>query len=359
LSSYKNIHRHFRINGLHLAKSDLYVLAHDFTKNGNSHQKSIGIFISNWLDGKATITLQTSGTTGKPKQICVSKQAMVDSALATGYFFGLKPKNKALCCLPLDFIAGKMMLIRAFTLGLDLDIVEPNSKPLQNIQKKYDFVAMTPMQAQNSIEKLHRIKKLILGGSKVSKSLEEQLKKIQTKIYETYASTETLTHIAARKIGEKSFKLLPNISISLNQRDCLVIDAPRISNQKIITNDLVKIISKNEFVWLGRIDNVINSGGVKLFPEKMEDRLADKIPHRFFLGGISDSILGEKLVLIIEYEKYKLPENIFDDLEKYEKPKEIFFVPKFIQTENGKIKRKEIFFTHQKFNTSQKLRLFI
>jgi len=342
LSSYKNIHHHFRLNGLPLTKNDLSVLAYDFIKNGNSYQKSIGVFLSDWLDTNKTITLQTSGTTGKPKQICISKQAMVDSALATGDFFGLKPKNKALCCLPVDFIAGKMMLVRAFTLGLELDTVEPNSNPLQDIQEKYDFVAMTPMQAQNSIEKLHRIKKVIIGGSKVGKSLEEQLKKIQTKIYETYASTETITHIAARKIGEKSFKLLPNISISLDQRDCLVIDAPRISNQKIITNDLVRIISKNEFMWLGRIDNVVNSGGIKLFPEKIEARLMDKIPHRFFIGGISDPILGEKLVLIIEYEKYKLSENIFDDLEKYEKPKEIFFVPKFIQTESGKIKRKEI-----------------
>jgi len=342
LSSYKNIHRHFRLNGLPLAKNDPSALAYDFIKNGNSYQKSIGVFLSNWLDTNKIITLQTSGTTGKPKQICISKQAMVDSALATGDFFGLKPKNKALCCLPVDFIAGKMMLVRAFTLGLELNTVEPNSNPLQDIQQKYDFVAMTPMQAQNSIEKLHRIKKVILGGSKVSEPLEEQLKKIQTKIYETYASTETITHIAARKIGEKSFKLLPNISISLDQRDCLVIDAPRISNQKIITNDLVKIISKNEFMWLGRIDNVVNSGGIKLFPEKIEARLMDKIPHRFFIGGLSDRILGEKLVLIIEYEKYKLPENIFDDLEKYEKPKEIFFVPKFIQTESGKIKRKEI-----------------
>jgi len=341
MSSYQNIHNHFGLNGTRLTRTDLLDIAHGFIRNGKCHEKSFGLFVLNWLDRNTKITLQTSGTTGKPKQICVSKQAMVDSAVATGDFFGLKPKNTALCCLPLDFIAGKMMLVRAFILGLELDLIAPNSKPLKNTEKKYDFVAMTPMQAKNSIEKLHQVKNLILGGSKVSKSLEEQLKQIKTKIYETYASTETLTHIAVRKIGENFFKLLPNISISLDRRDCLVIDIPRISDQKIITNDLVEIISRNEFVWLGRIDNVVNSGGIKLFPEKIESRLVDKIPHRFFLGGIPDLVLGEKLVLVIESNKYKLPANTFDDLEKYETPKKKFFVPKFIQTVNGKINRKE------------------
>jgi len=342
MSSYQNIHEDFRLNGTFFSKNDICKIAYEFVKNEKSHKKSFGSFVLDWFDKNRKITLQTSGTTGKPKNIRITKQAMVDSALATGDFFELKSKNTALCCLPLDFIAGKMMLVRAFILGLELDLIEPSSKPLQNTQKKYDFVAMTPMQAQNSIEKLHLVKKLILGGSKVSKSLEAQLKQIKTKTYETYASTETLTHIAARKISENSFKLLPNISISLDNRSCLMIDAPRISNQKIITNDLVEIISENEFVWLGRIDNVVNSGGIKLFPEKIEIRLADKIPYRFFLGGIPDAVLGEKLVLVIEANKYELSENIFDDLKKYEIPKKIFFISKFNQTVNGKIKRKEI-----------------
>jgi len=340
--SYKNIHNHFRLNGSHLTATYLLDLACDFIKDGKPYQKSFGKFVLDWFDQNTTITIQTSGTTGTPKQICVSKQAMIDSALATGDFFELKPKNIALCCLPLNFIAGKMMIVRAFVLGLQIDLVDPSSNPLQNIQKIYDFVAMTPMQVQSSIEKLQFVRKLIIGGSKVSDKLEEQLKKIPTEIYETYASTETLSHIAVRKIGEKSFKLLPDISISLDKRGCLVIDATRISDQKIITNDLVEIISKDEFVWLSRIDNVVNSGGIKIFPEKIESRLADKIPYRFFLGGISDPVLGEKLVLVIEANKYELTENIFDDLEKYERPKEILFIPEFLQTESGKIKRKEI-----------------
>lgn len=340
--TYKNIHNHFRLNGHHFTKDDISVLAYEFIKEGNESEKYLGLFILDWFDENPEITLQTSGTTGKPKEIIVPKQAMIDSALATGDFFGLEPKNTALCCLPVNFIAGKMMLVRALILGLDMDFAEANSAPLKNSDKEYDFVAMTPMQVENSLDKLHLIKKLIIGGSKISRSLEEKLREIPTEIYETYASTETLTHIAARKIGEETFKLLPDISISLDERECLVINASRISKDKIVTNDLTELKSENEFVWLGRIDNVVNSGGIKLFPEKIEPQLAGKIPHRFFLGGIPDSVLGEKLVLVIESEKYDFDTSVFDELDKYEKPKEIFFVSKFIETESGKIKRNEV-----------------
>lgn len=342
MNSYKNIHPQFRLNGFRLTKDELCKATFDLIKEGSSYEKTIGLFISEWLDNSPEITLQTSGTTGKSKKITFQKQAMVDSALATGNFFELKPEDTALCCLPVNFIAGKMMLVRAFVLGLNLDIVEPDSCPLKNIGKKYSFCAMTPMQVKNSIGKLHFIEKLIIGGSKLNSDLEKKLVNLPVKSYETYASTETLTHIAARKIGDKNFKLLPDIAISTDQRGCLVIDAPRISNQKITTNDLVELKSEREFLWLGRFDNVINSGGIKLFPEKIEALLAEKIPYRFFIGGISDSSLGEKSVLVIESEKYELPPDVFNHLDKYEKPKEIIFVPEFFETETGKIKRNDV-----------------
>src|SRR5690554_2997167 len=340
--NYKNVHNDFRLNGYHLTGEDMCRIAYNYIKDGTSYEKPLGLFILDWFDESPKITLQTSGTTGKPKNIVVAKQAMVNSALATGDFFELQPKDKALCCLPINFIAGKMMLVRAFVLGLDMDFEEPNAQPLQDIDTKYDFVAMTPMQVENSIEKLHLVRKLIIGGSKVSTALEKKLSEIPTEIYETYASTETLTHIAARRIGDEHFKLLPNISISLDHRDCLVIDAPRISAEKIITNDLVELKSENEFLWLGRIDNVVNSGGIKIFPEEIEPQLTDKIPHRFFLGGIPDSVLGEKLILVIESEAYAINPEIFEELDKYERPKEVFFISKFAQTESGKIKRNDI-----------------
>ena len=176
----------------------------------------------------------------------------------------------------------------------------------------------------------------------MSHALESQLFKLKTKVYETYGMTETITHIAAKPIGEKAFSVLPNIKIAKDDRDCLVIDAPHVSNKVIVTNDLIELVGENQFVFFGRIDNIINSGGVKLIPEKIEEKLATKIHSRFFVAGVKDADLGEKLVLIIEGENQTFEDTIFDGLDKYEKPKEVFFVAKFTETENGKIKRKEI-----------------
>jgi O-succinylbenzoic acid--CoA ligase len=201
---------------------------------------------------------------------------------------------------------------------------------------------MVPLQAQNSLAELKNVKKMIVGGAKMGKSLEKSLSKLSVKGYETYGMTETITHIAAKKIGDKAFSVLPNIKISQDERNCLVIDAPNISDETIVTNDLVELVNENEFVFLGRIDNVINSGGIKLIPEQIEEKLSNKIQSRFFVTGVQDATLGEKLVLIIEGEKQPLDETIFDGLDKYEKPKEVFYVSKFIETQNGKIKRKEI-----------------
>lgn len=340
--SYKNVHNHFRINGQYFTKKNMLLLGSEFIKDGNHFEKAFGLFVLDWFDKSDTIRLRTSGTTGEPKEIQVLKQAMVDSALATGDFFNLQPKDKALCCLPIDFIAGKMMIVRAFILGLDMDFIAPTAYPLENIKTEYDFCAMTPMQVENSTNQLQHIKKLIIGGSQLPYSLEQKLKNCSTLSYETYASTETLTHIAARKVGDKNFKLLPNISIALDNRGCLVIDAPRISSHKIVTNDLVDIHSETEFNWIGRIDNVVNSGGIKLFPEKIEAELNGKIPHRYFVGGVADTLLGEKLVLFIEATKYELPTIIFEGLDNYKKPKSILFLDKFPETESGKIKRREI-----------------
>ncbi|WP_367770839.1 AMP-binding protein [Flavobacterium sp. WC2421] len=340
--TYKNVHNQFKLNGYHLNKEDLCRVSYCLIKEGDEFEKSIGDFLLDWFDEKSYIDLQTSGTTGAPKIIRTNKQTMVNSALATGDFFELSPGDKALYCLPTKYIAGKMMLVRSFILGLDIDFVEPNSHPLTKNETKYDFVAMVPLQAQNSLAGLKNVKKMIVGGAKMSKSLEKSLLKGKTQVYETYGMTETITHIAAKKVGENAFSILPNISISQNEKNCLVIDAPKISEELIVTNDLVEILNEKQFVFLGRIDNVVNSGGIKLIPEQIEEKLANEIHSRFFLGGIPDTILGEKLVLVIEGEKDGAVELSFDGLDKYEKPKNVFYVSKFMETENGKIKRKEM-----------------
>ncbi|WP_426091446.1 AMP-binding protein [Flavobacterium sp. DSR3-2] len=340
--TYQNVHNLFKLNGFHLDRNDLCRVAYSFIKEGNEHEKSVGDFILDWFDNKSYVEFNTSGTTGAPKLIRIEKQAMVDSAIATGDFFDLHPGDKALHCLPTKFIAGKMMFVRSFILGLDVDFVAPSSHPLMLNDTKYDFAAMVPLQAQNSLPQLNNVKKIIIGGAKMNTALEKGLSKLKTTVYETYGMTETITHIAAKKIGEQAFSVLPNIKIAIDDRNCLVIDAPKISEKSIVTNDLVEIVGENQFVFLGRIDNVINSGGVKLIPEKIEQKLSHKINSRFFVTGIQDADLGEKLVLVIEGENQTLEDTIFDDLDKYEKPKEVFYVAKFTETENGKVKRKEV-----------------
>jgi o-succinylbenzoate---CoA ligase len=339
--TYDNVHNQFKLNGFHLNREDLCRVAYSFIKEGEDFEKPVGDFLLDWFDSKSYLEVQTSGSTGIPKLIRIDKQAMVNSAIATGDFFELRPGNKALHCLPVKYVAGKMMLIRAMILGLDLDFVAPNSHPLENNETLYDFVAMVPIQAQHSLKELKMVKKLIVGGAKLNKKLENALAKLSTEIYETYGMTETITHIAAKRVGENAFTVLPNVTISYDEKNCLVIHAPRISDEVIHTNDIVELVNENQFVFLGRFDNVINSGGIKLIPEQIEEKLSSKIDRRFYVIGKPDKDLGEKLVLVIEGESQEINPSIFDDLDKYEKPKEIVFVAKFKDTITSKILRKE------------------
>ena len=340
--TYEFVNSHFKLNGFHLDREDLCRVAYSFIKEGEDFEKPVGDFILDWFDSKSYIEMQTSGTTGTPKIIRVDKQAMVESALATGDFFNLHAGNRALQCLPVKYVAGKMMLIRAIILGLDLDYVAPTSHPMEGLEDHYDFVAMVPMQAQNSLKELHNVKKLIVGGAKISAALEHELLQLPTEVYETYGMTETITHIAAKRVGEKAFTVLPHVFISYDDRNCLVIHAPKIIKEEaIITNDLVELINENQFLFLGRLDNVINSGGIKLMPEQIEQKLSNGIKERFFITSKEDKELGEKVILVIEGPSYDLDKSIFDTLDKYQKPKEIIFVSKFKETENGKVLRKE------------------
>lgn len=221
--THKNVHNYFKLNGYHLNGKDLCRVGYSFIKEGDVYERAIGEFFLDWFDDKDYIEMTTSGTTGLPKLVRLEKQAMIQSALATGDFFGLEPGDRALLCLPTQFIAGKMMLVRSLILGLDIDVVSPSTEPLLYNKKQYDFVAMVPLQVQNSIEKLVNIKKLIIGGAKIDSALEEKLLPLKTEIYETYGMTETITHIAAKRIGEKVFSILPNVKIATDDRGCLVI----------------------------------------------------------------------------------------------------------------------------------------
>lgn len=340
--TYNDVHVAFKLNGFNLNREDLCRLAYSFIKEGEPYEKAVGDFLLDWFDDKPHIEMLTSGTTGKPKMIVVEKQAMVNSAMATGAFFDLRAGSRALHCLPTKYVAGKMMFVRGFILGLDLDFVAPKANPLENNDCCYDFAAMVPLQAENALDQLNQIKKMIIGGVRMSKSLEERLMQLPTQVYETYGMTETITHIAAKELGEQAFTVLPEVTISYNDRNCLVIHAPRISSDVIETNDLVELVNENQFRFLGRIDNVINSGGIKLIPETIEEKLSAHIPRRFFVAGKPDDKLGEKLVLIVEGEPFDISNDIFAMLDKYERPKEILFVPQFVETGSGKLMRGEI-----------------
>lgn len=341
--TYKNIHNRFKLNGIHITREEMFYVAYSFIKEGKPFEQHIGTFLLDWFDEKPYIELTTSGSTGIPKVVRIDKQSMLDSALATGDFFGLEPGDTMLHCLPTNYVAGKMMWVRSFILGLEMKFVEPNSNPLDKIDENFDFCAMIPLQAKNSLKQLKqkKIKKLIIGGVKVHKALEDELVKLPIDIYETYGMTETITHIAAKKIGAVAFTTLPNVTVSTDNKQCLVINAKKISKNEIVTNDIVKLISDTQFIWEGRYDNIINSGGVKLIPEQIEEKLSTRISRRYFVYGKDDVDLGEKAVLYIEGEPFDIEESVFNVLNKFEIPKEIIFIPKFKETATGKIMRKE------------------
>ncbi|MFC5194969.1 AMP-binding protein [Bizionia hallyeonensis] len=346
--TFDKVHNHFQLNGIHYNREGLKEVAYSFIKEGDDFEIAIGEFLADWLDSNETLTVQTSGSTGTPKTIGVSKQAMVHSALTTGNFFELQPKDRALLCLPAGTIAGKMMLIRALMLGLHLDSIPPKKILEINPRKTYQFAAMIPMQLQKNLAKVAKIKTIIVGGAPVSKDLKKIIQTIKPTVYETYGMTETVSHIAVKQLNNFSeetpkpyFQVLPGVIISQDNRDCLVIDAKNISEAIIVTNDVVKIQDKSTFEWLGRIDHVINSGGVKVHPEVIENTLTAHLDERFFIASQPDNDLGERVILVIEGEEKTIKQDVFTGLHKHEIPKDIFFVNHFQETHSGKIQRKK------------------
>jgi O-succinylbenzoic acid--CoA ligase len=318
--------------------------------------------LRSWFSGEK-ILVKTSGSTGSPKTIAFSREQMTESAKATGRFFDMGEGTRALLCLPLDYIAGKMMLVRAMTLGWQLEGVEPSVKLDLDNRESYDFGAMIPLQLESNLTYLDRIKTLIIGGSAVSWKLQEKIRSVPTSVYSTYGMTETITHIAVRPLNrsarqnvisgnrllsDEAYEALPGVSFYRDERGCLVVRCPRISDTEVVTNDLVELISEQSFIWKGRIDNVINSGGLKLMPEVIEKKFSRYLGRRFFAAGWPDPELGERMLFVVEGE----PENgLLNQLKsfqvksggsiaKHEVPKDIVFLPKFAETDSGKINRK-------------------
>lgn len=353
-SEFPLIHPSFQLNGTHFEVPELKDVAYSLIKEGEPFEQRIGDFLFDWLSDQDTILVTTSGATGIPKRIFLKKQHMANSARATAAFLDLQEGDSALLCLPADYIAGKMMLVRALVLGLSLEMVEPSSDPLWRTLKSYDLTAMVPMQVQKSLSKLDQFGTLLIGGAPISSSLGASIEQLNCRVFETYGMTETCSHVALRRLngdgvssdGVNPFRGLPGVTFSQDERDCLVIEAPELASQPVKTNDLIQLLSENEFEWLGRLDHIINSGGIKLVPESIETKLNPVIAESFVLVGIPDEELGQALVLVLEADE--MPEDVQErldslkTLDKYEHPKQIYHLKEFPRTESGKIKRKAV-----------------
>lgn len=306
-------------------------------------------FILDWLSLDDFIVAYTSGSTGAPKQIKLLKKHMVASASKTVDYFNISKDQTALLCLSANYIAGKMMLVRAFVGGFNLLLTKPSTNPLESVLVKIDFIAMVPLQVAQLLPEImegEKVKSVIIGGGAIPDELRQHLLNAKTNCYETYGMTETVSHVAIRKVGNDAFKAMSKVLFGKDHRGCLTIKASDILQQAIITNDIVELLSETEFKWLGRYDNIINSGGIKLIPEKIEEKLAEYIAIPFYISSIPDVILGEKVVLVIEngsdVESVKCMLSQVQGVSKYEIPKSVLVVTAFPFTESNKIKRIEL-----------------
>ncbi|PWN61943.1 AMP-binding protein [Chryseobacterium viscerum] len=316
-------------------------------------EKKVKIFLEEWFSEKTGVNVQTSGSTGIPKIFEIEKKKMINSAVMTCNFLGLEEGNTALLCLPVEYISGKMMIVRSVERKLKLKIAEPSLKPVENLEEEIDFCAMTPLQVENSLEKLHLIKNLIIGGAAVSESLKNKILQLNlstsNRIFETYGMSETLSHIALKQLvpeQEDYFTAFENVSISLDDRGCLKIFAPNVNAEELQTNDLVDVVNGKQFKFLGRIDNVINSGGAKIFPEALEVLVKKELPNEAVFLGLPDESLGQKLILVIEGVESdevirKISEIPFE--KNFHQPKEIIFINEIPRTPNGKVNRIELY----------------
>ncbi|MCK5825045.1 MAG: AMP-binding protein [Ichthyobacteriaceae bacterium] len=312
-------------------------------------------FLIEWNNTLNYIEVYTSGSTGSPKKIELEKIRVINSAKNTINYFGLNKNNNALLALSTNYIAGKLMIIRSIESKMKLHCIKPTSTPLLNNNLTFSFVAMTPMQVSASINQLNkgRVQNLIIGGGAINTLLLKEINKLPNNIFATYGMTETITHVALKKLNNipnntpnntptNLYTALPNITFSVNNNNCLIINAPYLNNNLITTNDVVKLNNMYSFEWLGRFDNIINSGGIKINPETVELKLDKFITERFFITSVNDILFGEKVVLIIESDNINYTiKNISTELSKYQIPKLILYTNKFIETKNGKINRSE------------------
>ncbi len=346
-----------RINHHKTNKESLIRLCKEKLANSKTPvwEKDVFTFIKNWLDKKGYIEVSTSGSTGKPKTIRLQKDWMIQSAKQTSTFFGLSEQTNALLCLPAAYIGGKMMIVRAFVNGMNLILTQPRSNPFDNLVTPTHFAAITPHQLYASLNTLKNLPDhttLIVGGGEISPSLEKQVQPLPMIVFATYGMTETSSHIALRQVNGQDktpfFSLLGQTKIDTDERGCLVLKNPLLFEGKLITNDMVEVKSEKQFRWLGRFDHIINSGGIKVFPEEVEQAIADFYPNPLALIPRKDKKLGEAPVLIMEgaplteKQKSELRSRIKNKVHPYATPHDIISLENFPRTPTGKTDRKKL-----------------
>ncbi|HEX9654923.1 MAG TPA: AMP-binding protein [bacterium] len=332
-----------------------------FSENG----KRTLAFCGEWLSGAERFIVSTSGSTGEPKPISITREQMTLSARMTAAALGLKSGDRALVCLSPQYIAGLMMLVRGLELDLELTVIEPGSNPFDvldlNRLPPFDFTALVPLQLQailansNHTAFLNKIKAVLVGGAPIAISLQQQIRKLPAAIYQTFGMTETVSHIALRRLNgsqvSESYHVLPGVGIGQDARGCLTIRSALTNYQTIVTNDLVELTSENRFRWLGRFDNVINTGGVKVPAEKVETAIEQALyemgsePTEFFVTGLPDERYHEVVVAVLTGKRLSdeveqtLRARLTAGLEKYEVPKKILYTDSVVRTPSGKIDR--------------------
>lgn len=312
--------------------------------------------ITELAHGGASLEATTSGTTGPPKAIRIPRRDLVNSARLTADTFGLNAGDRALLCLPCAYIAGKMMLVRAMALGLDLHIIDPRGSVLDHLEvdDRFRFTAMVPLQLHRAVqEDRARVEALfdtiLLGGGPVSTALEEDVQGLRTAVYQGYGSTETVTHVALRRINgpERSliYQALGRVSFGTDDRGCLIVHTPHLRRKQYITNDLVDLVDRTHFRWAGRVDHVILSGGKKIHPEQLEARTAAVVPYPHYFIPVPDDRLGQAVALVVETALdadgvgNALRPLLRQVLSEHEMPRRILTMPTFRRTASGKIIR--------------------
>lgn len=323
-------------------------------------------FIKNWMEGSENFIQQTSGSTGEPKSITITRQQMIASAKLTEVALKLSSADTALVCLDPAYIAGKMMLVRSFVTNMKIVAISPSSNPLLYLPPdvKIDFAAVVPLQLTEIFQakngsRLNDIRKTIVGGAAISIELLKKLSSLRCEIFATYGMTETVSHIALQSLNgpyqSDFFVPLPGVKIDKDDRGCLVLQVPFLADE-IVTNDLVDIRDASHFKWVGRVDNIINSGALKIIPEKIESEISKVLVDlgeacSVLVTSLPDNRLGNKIICLIEgdldqSEIEKVKEKLASVLSPYEVPKAYFSVEMFVYTSSGKFDRRR---TTEKF----------